>query len=144
MKNKLKYKHGIFLIIGLIFLFFSCKSVRMTDFKNEDCSNYCKKGVIDINKVEDETTIVYGAQDRCCLRLKNSKVKYKNDTLYLIVTKYGSPCRCFCTYKLTYNIKGLKTDDYVIKIIKHKPIYYNIYRYIKEIPSKLVEIRFIS
>jgi len=107
-----------YVLIGLIpLLLFSCSTVRLTKFKASDCKESCSGGLISNKKNENKTTIVYGCGSYCCLKF-SGRVKFKNDTLFLHAKQHRNPCRCHCTYELTYEIKGLKDTDYEIKIVK--------------------------
>lgn len=105
----------IFIIISLIL--YSCKSVRMTEFNASDCKSSSVYGLISKKKSKNNTIIIYGISEYCCRKFTGN-VKYKNDTLFLKCKAHGRPCRCFCSYELTYVIKGLDVENYKVVIVQ--------------------------
>lgn len=113
--------HSMLLFICLNFLY-SCNTIKVTKFEASDCKSSCKTGLSEYTKIGNKTIIIYGIFDNCCHEFKG-KAKLKNDTLFLITKKLGNPCKCRCTYELTYEIKGLKTDASIIKHVQKSKKY---------------------
>lgn len=109
--------HKNFFLLGVLILFGSFAPIRLSQFKASACKGEIPEGIVSKERKGDKLKIVYAAEDNCCLKFKG-KIEFRNDTLYLIRTGSGEPCRCLCKYEYTYIVKGITSDKYIIKYRK--------------------------
>jgi len=89
-------------------------SVVLSDFSVSGCNS---SDTTELNNSENNTIISECITTNCCLKFKG-EVSFRNDTLFLTAIELGEPCRCLCTYKLSFEIEGLTSDSYDVVILK--------------------------
>lgn len=89
-------------------------SVVLADFSVSGCNS---SDTHELNNSENNTIISECITTYCCLKI-TGEVSFRNDTLFLTAIEFGEPCRCFCTYKLSFEIEGLSSDSYDVVILR--------------------------
>ncbi|HBS88257.1 MAG: hypothetical protein A2W91_04375 [Bacteroidetes bacterium GWF2_38_335] len=91
------------------------KKPEVKEFKFTDCKSDCKIGVISKKGKGKKMTLVTGVNAQCCMKFE-CDVKMSGDTMIVKSLMFGSPCRCYCNYELSYVIGNIKCKK--IKEIK--------------------------
>jgi hypothetical protein len=94
--------------------------VKLLKWSSEGCDNtydpdLLENRITSLETTDGVTSITVNFSDNCCVNL-DPKIKFKNDTLWLVpYDKYnGDYCLCMCCYSIKYEITGIENDNFAV------------------------------